>query len=149
MLEKLQSKYEIKYSLSKAVKLMVLNRLIEPQSKLSVNRWKRRIYSEEFENTELQHLYRSLDILAENKDILEGDLYHRTQSLFQPVINIVFYDLTTVYFESQRQDGLRCFGYSKDNKTDSVQVVIGLILIEDDILLGMKFLQVIPLRETQ
>ncbi|MCS7215643.1 MAG: IS1634 family transposase, partial [Thermodesulfovibrio sp.] len=114
MLEKLQSKYEIKYSLSKAVKLMVLNRLIEPQSKLSVNRWKRRIYSEEFENTELQHLYRSLDILAENKDILEGDLYHRTQSLFQPVINIVFYDLTTVYFESQRQDGLRCFGYSKD-----------------------------------
>ncbi|MEN2985687.1 MAG: IS1634 family transposase, partial [Thermodesulfovibrionaceae bacterium] len=54
------------------------------------------------------------------------------------MINIVFYGLTTVYFESQRQDGIRCFGYSKDNKTDSVQIVIGLILSEDDIPLGYE-----------
>lgn len=137
-LEGLQEKYSIKFSLSKAVKLMVLNRLSDPQSKLSISKWKERIYSEEFEGVQLQHLYRALDILAENKDMLEGELFNKTKSLFQPVINVVFYDLTTIYFESQRQDSLRCFGYSKDNKTDSVQVVIGLILSEEDIPLGYE-----------
>ncbi|MCX7913411.1 MAG: hypothetical protein N2511_02360 [Thermodesulfovibrionales bacterium] len=109
MFEKVQSRYEVKYSLSKAVKLMVLSRLIQPQSKLSVSKWKGMIYSEEFGEIQLQHLYKSLDILAENREMLEEKLYERTLSLFQPVINVVFYDLTTVYFESQRQDGFRCY----------------------------------------
>jgi len=137
-LNRVQAQYEINFPLSKAVKLMVLNRLSDPQSKLSINRWKKKLYSKEFDEVQLQHLYRALDILAENKDMLEKELFTQTQSLFQPVINLVFYDLTTVYFESQRQDALRCFGYSKDNKTDCVQVVIGLILSEEDIPLGYE-----------
>ncbi|MCX7914596.1 MAG: hypothetical protein N2511_08440 [Thermodesulfovibrionales bacterium] len=64
----MQSGYEIKYSLSKAVKLMVLSKLIEPQSNISVHRWKERVYSNGFENKQLQHLYRSLDILAEKRE---------------------------------------------------------------------------------
>jgi transposase len=137
-LNRVQSEYEIEFSLSKAVKLMVLNRLIDPKSKLSISRWKKRLYTDEFDKIELQHLYRSLDILEENKDMLERELYNKTESLFKPEINLVFYDLTTIYFESQREDVLRCFGYSKENKTDCVQVVVGLILSEDDIPLGYE-----------
>jgi transposase len=138
LLQKVQAQYQIKFPLNKAVKLMVLNRLCAPSSKLSITKWKQKLYSQEFNEIELQHLYRSLDILAENKDLLERELYQQTQSLFKPVINLVFYDLTTIYFESQKEDMLRCFGYSKDNKTDCVQVVIGLILSEDGLPLGYE-----------
>ena len=48
--------------------------------------------------------------------------------MFKSPISIVFYDLTTIYFESQQTDALRRYGYSKDNKTGCVQVVIGLVI---------------------
>ena len=59
-------------------------------------------------------------------------------TLFKPEIKVVFYDLTTTYFESQEQDDFRRFGYSKDNKTDCTQAVIGLILSKDGIPLGYE-----------
>ena len=44
---------------SLAVKLMVFNRLMDPQSKLSITRWKEKLYGQEFQEVELQHLYRA------------------------------------------------------------------------------------------
>lgn len=137
-LERVKKQYEIEFPSKKAVKLMVLNRFSDPKSKLSINRWKEKLYGEDYNDVDLQHLYRTLDILAENKDMLQQELFEKTKSLFQPVINVVFYDLTTIYFESQQEDVLRKFGYSKENKSDCVQVVMGLILSEDNIPLGYE-----------
>lgn len=137
-LKRVEKRYGIKYSLNRAVKLMVLNRLIDPKSKLSIDRWKRRLYGDQYEDIGLWHLYRALDLLADNKDMLEKEMVSKTRTLFKPVINLVFYDLTTVYFESQKESVLKRFGYSKDNKTDCVQIVIGVIVNEDNIPLGYE-----------
>ena len=132
-----QNRYKIEFDLCKAVKLMVLNRLVAPKSKLGVDEWKHRIYGD-FADVQLQHLYRSLDILAENKDFLERKLYETSKTLFKPEIRLVFYDLTSTYFESVSSDDFRKFGYSKDNKTDCVQVLIGLLVSKDGIPLGYE-----------
>lgn len=138
LFETLRSQSNLNMDLEKAVKLMVLNRLVDPKSKLAIHDWKTKLYGEDYNSIELHHLYRSIDILAENTNMLQKELYETTLSLFKPEIKLVFYDLTTFYFESQIPDVLRKFGYSKDNKTDCVQIMLGLIISQDDIPLGYE-----------
>ena len=141
LLAKVQKEYEIRFDLNRAVKLMVLNRLVAPKSKLGIDRWKKKLYRDQFEKIELWHLYRALDILAENRNLLQRDLYERTLSLFKPEVKVVFYDLTTLYFESQQEDELRRYGYSKENKTDCVQVVLGMVMSREGLPLGYELFE--------
>ena len=46
-------------------------------------------------------------------------------------IGLVFYDVTTLYFESSKEDGLRAIGFSKDGKTAETQIVLGLLVSID------------------
>jgi transposase len=118
--------YKIKFDFFSSVFLMVLDRLYEPKSKL-------RSYEEAskydgIKEPELQHLYRALDILADKKEVIEEYLFNANQSLFNTKIDIVFYDVTTLYFESVRKDELKCFGFSKDLKVNEVQIILGLLI---------------------
>jgi len=131
LLEGIQQQYKIEFSLEQAVKLMISNRLIDPLSKSATFKWKERVYGEDWGQLELHHLFRSMDIIADHQDMLEKSFFEKTRSLFKSPVSIVFYDLTTIYFESQQADALKRFGYSKDNKTDCVQVVIGLVINQD------------------
>jgi transposase len=79
----------------------------------------------------LQHLYRSLDVLAEQKEQLETALYEKHRSLFNMSVDVVFFDVTTFSFESQQADTLREFGFSKDGKLNEVQVVLALLIDKD------------------
>jgi len=78
-------------------------------------------------------LKKALDVLSEKEKDLKRHTYKgiRELSLFRPGVSVVYYDLTTLYFESEISDELKCFGYSKDNKADKVQVVLGVVLDED------------------
>jgi transposase len=131
LLEGLQQQYKIEFSLEQAVKLMISNRLIDPLSKSAAFEWRQKVYGEDWDQLELQYLFRSLDIIADHQDMLEKSFYEKTRNLFKSPVSVVFYDLTTIYFESQQADALRKYGYSKDNKTDCVQVVIGLVINQD------------------
>jgi hypothetical protein len=76
-------------------------------------------------------LYRCLDKLCEHKVELFSFLKERWRLLFNASYDILLYDLTSAYFESDPpdiQDGLRRFGYSRDKRSDCVQVVIALIV---------------------
>jgi transposase len=132
-LEKIKQERNLGWDFENAVKLMVLNRIFEPKSKLSTMKWKNQIYCKEVQDIDLHHLYKGLDLLQEHTEDLLTDLYQTSQSLFKPNVKIVFYDLTTIYFESQTSDELKTFGYSKDNKTDCVQVILSLAISEDNI----------------
>ncbi|MFC2098896.1 IS1634 family transposase [Bacteroidota bacterium] len=131
LLEGIQQQYKIGFSLEQAVKLMISNRLIDPLSKSATFNWKEKVYGEDWDQLNLQYLFRSMDIIADHQDMLEKSFFEKTRSLFKSPVSIVFYDLTTIYFESQQADALRKYGYSKDNKTDCVQVVIGLVINQD------------------
>jgi transposase len=105
---------------------MVVQHLLSPMSKLSTYE-KRSLYLG-IPEMDLNQLYRSLDLLAENKENIENYVFDRNQTLFNMSVDVVFYDVTTFYFESVREDGFRDFGFSKDNKINEVQVVMGLLI---------------------
>ena len=117
---------KLQFDLGSVIFLMVVQHLLSPMSKLSTYE-KRSLYLG-IPEMDLNQLYRSLDLLAENKENIENYVFDRNRTLFNMSVDVVFYDVTTFYFESVREDGFRDFGFSKDNKINEVQVVMGLLI---------------------
>jgi len=105
---------------------MGVQHLLDPKSKLSTYSHQNRYIG--LKEIKLQHLYRSLDLLSESKEILEEEIFYQNRYLFNMQVDVVFYDVTTFAFESVRKDSLRDFGFSKDAKFKEVQVVMGLLI---------------------
>ena len=122
----LLKKRRVRFGFSETVFLETISRLASPCSKLKLHKTQG-IYNGA-EPSQLQHLYRALDILAQGKDYLEEWLFNKNCSLFNMTVDVVFYDVTTFYFESVKPDELKDFGYSKDCKFGEVQVVMGLLI---------------------
>ncbi|HHV78362.1 MAG TPA: IS1634 family transposase [Firmicutes bacterium] len=110
---------------------MVLNRLLDPMSKLRVSEWVKTIYRPEWDKLELHHFYRALDFLAEHKIEFEQALHARVWDLFNLRLDLLLWDTTTTYFEGRAAEDLAEFGFSKDNRPDRVQVMIGVLLSRD------------------
>lgn len=118
----------VEFDFQSILQLLVLDRFMNPRSKLKTYENASSYLGVNDEEIELQHVYRSLDVLAKLKANLEMHLFDININLFNMNVNIVFFDATTIYFQSQREDELRDFGFSKDCKFKDVQVVIGLIM---------------------
>lgn len=79
---------------------------------------------------QLQAWYRTLDHLLLNKDDLEVALYERLRTLFDFQPELVFYDITSTYFEGQGPAELAKHGHSRDGKPRNVQVVVGVVMVD-------------------
>jgi transposase len=79
--------------------------------------------------TVLQYWYRTLDHLILNQAKIELALYSRLRDLFDIQPDLVFYDLTSTYFEGHGPAGFAKHGYSRDGKPRNVQVVVGVVMI--------------------
>lgn len=116
---------------------LVCYRLIEPGSEWRLHRlWFEKsamgdLLGEDYSVVEKNALYRCLDKVLEHKRALFGHLRERWQDLFQAKFDVLLYDLTSTYFESDPPNSpkdKRRFGYSRDKRSDCVQVVIALIV---------------------
>ncbi|MEW6558305.1 MAG: IS1634 family transposase [Elusimicrobiota bacterium] len=112
--------------------ILVLNHLIAPKSDLAVSRWYKQIYLKELEDKELDwyNFYRALDYLYAIKEKIENYLFNKLCDLFTLKVNIVFYDLTSTYFEGDGPE-IANYGYSKDGKPGCHQILLALVVTED------------------
>ena len=143
VISEITSKHEkVKYDLKKVLFTLITSRFVKPVSKLALyDRWIEKFYPVMVDHDiALQHIYRSLDIVAGHKEQIEQSLYAYKKDLFSINVDIVLYDLTTLRFESTREDlgELRKFGYSKEMRTDCTQVVFGLLTDTDGIPLSFE-----------
>lgn len=133
---------KLSYDLKKVLFTLITSRFVKPVSKLALyDRWVEKFYPVMIDHDiALQHIYRSLDLLAGHKEQIEQSLYEFKKDLFSINVDIVLYDLTTLRFESTREDlgELRKFGYSKEMRTDCTQVVFGLLTDTDGIPLSFE-----------
>ncbi len=125
---------------------LVANRLSEPTSEHGLARWletyfvcdrqgrrfqpqwktRRRV---RVDFAQLQQWYRTLDRLLEHKAEIERALYLRLRDLFSLEPDLVFYDLTSTYFEGRGPAGLARHGYSRDGKPRNRQVLVGVVMV--------------------
>lgn len=124
-------------------------RLIAPGSEWRLHReWFARsamadLLGEDFALAAKDTLYRCLDKLLAHKEALFGFLKERWQGLFGLTYDVLLYDLTSTYFESDppfAETDKRQFGYSRDHRFDCVQVVIALVVTPEGFPLAYEVL---------
>ena len=106
--------------------MMAIQHLLDPMSKLSTYEHQGKYIH--MNKIELQHMYRALDKLSEQKEEIERELFEYNYVRINKKVEVVFYDVTTIHFESVNADELRDFGYSKNGKFNEVQVMLGMII---------------------
>jgi transposase len=117
--------------------VMVLNRLVAPCSEHAMPGWVERTALSDILNVDLselsdESLYRNLDRLHPNRQGIESALAEREKSLFNLDDTYYLYDLTSTYFEGQCLLNPKAQrGYSRDQRPDCKQVVVGLVLDRD------------------
>ncbi len=127
------------------LKTLVAYRLIDPGSEWRLHRqWYERsamgdLLGADFALAHKDNLYRCLDKLLVHKTELFSFLQQRWKSLFGADFEVLLYDLTSTYFECDPPEtGKRRFGYSRDKRSDCVQVVIALIVTPDGLPLAYE-----------
>jgi transposase len=78
---------------------------------------------------QLDAWYRTLDQLHAAKDKIELALYHRLRDLFSLKPDMVLYDITSTYFEGAGPHDFAKHGYSRDGKSQNVQVIVGMVMV--------------------
>jgi transposase len=78
---------------------------------------------------QLEAWYRTLDQLHAAKSQIEVALYNRLRDLFSLKPDLVFYDITSTYFEGAGPAGFAKHGHSRDGKPHNVQVVVGMVMV--------------------
>ena len=78
---------------------------------------------------QLDAWYRTLDQLHAAKDQIEVALYHRLRDLFSLKPDLVLYDITSTYFEGAGPHDFAKHGYSRDGKSQNVQVIVGMVMV--------------------
>jgi len=118
---------------------LVITRLFNPGSKLKtidyLYRYQGVLYSSDKIYRFLDTLYRSKGSMVSAdqqemgiKEQVERITYEHTRSVLRGKINVVFYDMTTLYFEASDEDDLRKAGFSKDGKHQCPQIFLGLLV---------------------
>jgi hypothetical protein len=142
------------FDVERALFAMVANRALAPSSKLyCYQQWLREdIRIEGTQRLELHHLYRAMDFLEANKEMIEKAIYFRMADLLNLDVELVFYDTTSLHFEIDEPDrgvgpndevhaskvagrkiypALRKRGYAKNGRCDVPQIVVGLAVTRD------------------
>ena len=108
------------------LKHLVIARLCQPTSKSGTVDYLKSYFDED---VELHKIYRYLDRLHNTlQDKIQQISVEHTRRILGGHIGLVFYDVTTLYFESDHSDELRERGFSKDGKHAQPQVVLGLLV---------------------
>lgn len=117
------------------LKKLVLARIDNPVSK---RKSAKEIKKNTDEEIDLDRIYRMMDKVYENTNSIKDLIKSSTLSLFNYKVDVAFFDVTTLYFESFTPDNLRNFGFSKDKKFKETQIVLALITTSDGLPLGYE-----------
>jgi transposase len=134
VMNRITRKHKLSYNLTDAVLLMLMERLQDPCSKRS--NYIHQLDYAGLEPVYLQHLYRALDKLADNNELIQKQIFQTGRDLFNQQLDVVFYDVTTLYFESsdEFEEGnrqLRKKGFSKDGKVGDTQILFCMMIDKD------------------
>lgn len=120
------------------LKDVVLSRLVFPVSKYDTQQ---KLLEQFGKAHELDSLYRMMDKVFPLIPTIKKLTFEKTHRLFPQGIDLLLFDVTTLYFESTEVDDLRKFGYSKDHRFNTTQVVLALATNSDGLPIGYELFE--------
>ena len=129
-------RHSFQYDLSSILSRLLYGRILEPCSKKATFAYSKNLL--EKPNFEAHHVYRALDVLCDESDFIQQQLYKNSFVYGKRNTGIIYYDCSNFFFEIEQQDeeGLRKFGKSKENRPLPI-VEMGLFIDRDGIPLGV------------
>lgn len=117
---------------------VVLSRLVYPCSKRGTQQ---KLVKHFGKTHDLNLIYQMMDQLFPKIDKMKQMTFLKTKALFPDKIDLLLFDVTTLYFESVEVDELRNFGYSKDHRFNTTQVVLALATNQDGLPVGYELFE--------
>ncbi|MBU0487066.1 MAG: IS1634 family transposase [Bacteroidetes bacterium] len=117
---------DLGFSMAQSIALLISERFNDPVSKLS--NYKNQLDYIGIAEIELHQIYRTLDYLFDNQEKIKMLIYSKGRNLFNQKLDLVFYDVTTFYFESSKEDGFREKGFGKDGKIGNTIITFGMLI---------------------
>ena len=132
---KLRDKYKFKYDINAILSDMIFARILEPSSKRSSFK----VASEFLEKPsyQLHDIYRSLDVLGNECDFIQSEVYKNSHLMGKRNDKILFYDCTNYYFEIEQEDGDKKYGKSKEHRPNPI-IQMGMFMDGDGIPLAFS-----------
>jgi len=126
----ISKKYSFKYDLTDILAVLTYGRILSPDSKLSTYEYSKTLL-EQYDFS-LQDIYRSLEVIAKEKDYIQSEMYQRSKKLGKRNDKILYYDCTNYYFEIENERGMAKYGHSKENRPNPI-IQMGLFMDADGI----------------
>ena len=123
--KQISKKYKFEYDLDSILSRLIYTRILEPSSKLSSFESSKNFLEQP--NFELQHIYRALEVIANETEFIEAEVYKNSLSVVNRNTKILYYDCTNYFFEIEQADGSKQYGISKENRTTPI-VQMGLFM---------------------
>ena len=122
---KIKKESSFTYNLDSILSRLVYGRILFPSSKLSCCEQSARFI--EPPDFDLHQIYRALSALAGSSDLIQAELYKRSQKLVRRSTGVLYYDCTNYFFETEQESGLKQYGPSKEHRPSPV-VQMGLFV---------------------
>ena len=132
---KLKSKYKFKYDINAILSDLVYARILEPSSKRSS--FKAASEFLEKPSYELHDVYRALDVLGNECDLIQSEGYKNSHFLGSRNDKVLYYDCSNYYFEIEQEDGSKKYGKSKEHRPNPI-IQMGLFMDGDGIPLAFS-----------
>lgn len=123
--KKIEKKYKNKYDLNDVLSMLLYTRILYPGSKRSSLDDASQFLDKP--SIKLHQIYRALSVLAMENDMIQSAVYKNSLKLGPRKTGVLYYDCTNYFFESEQENGLRQYGYSKEHRPSPV-VQMGLFM---------------------
>ena len=132
---KIRDKHHYDYDLNAILSDLIYTRILEPGSKRSSFETAKTFL--EAPTYQLHDIYRALNVLSEECDLIQSELYRNSKSVLKRNDGVLYYDCTNYYFEIEQEDGDKKYGKSKEHRPNPI-VQMGLFTDGDGIPLAFS-----------
>ena len=133
--KKISEKYKFEYDLDAVLSRLVYGRVIFPASKLATYELSKKFFEQP--RFDIQHVYRALEVIGEETDYIQAELYKRSTKVVKRMTGVLYFDCTNYFFEIEQEDGLKQYGYSKEHRPTPI-VQMGLFMDGDGLPLAFS-----------
>lgn len=128
--EQISKKHQFQYDLNDILSKLLYTRVLYPSSKLSSYDMAKKLLEQP--SYQVHDIYRALDVLIQESDFIQSELYKNSLKVIERNKDVLYYDTTNYYFEIEMEDDYRKYGKSKENRPNPI-VGMGLFIDHDGI----------------
>lgn len=121
----ISDKYKFSFNLDSILSRLIYGRILFPSSKLNTFQLSSTLLEQP--DFDLQHIYRALEVISNESDFIQSELYKNSLAISKRNDKILYYDCTNYFFEVEQEDGIKQYGPSKEHRPNPI-VEMGLFM---------------------